>query len=193
MQRGREHQEQASTAKTKAGRGPNTAKTRSRRGREHNEDASAGSTRTQQRREHSETARTTKTGAQRSREQSDGASTTSTRAPGARERSEGAGTARTRELRGREHSKVSKTTNLKKSHSQTFQISFGFCILARLSLIQKTKRVDGGSLKAANLKKLHASKSFRALSDFVYCRASPHSKKLSGWTGKLKDCKLGKF
>ena len=43
------------------------------------------------------------------------------------------------------------------------------------------------------MKNFHALKPIRSLSDFVYCRASPHSKKLSGWTGELKDCELGKF
>ena len=43
------------------------------------------------------------------------------------------------------------------------------------------------------MKNFHALKPLRSLSDFVYCRASPHAEKLSGWTGKLKDCKLGKF
>ena len=75
--------------------------------------------------------------------------------------------------------------------SRTSQISFGFCILPRLSLVEKTKRVDGGTQRLRTSKK---SRSRTSRISFGFCILPRLSllKKLSGWTGKLKDCELEK-
>ena len=206
----RQHSEGANTATAQAPRGhahsedASRTRTRAPRRSEHSEDASRASTRAHASREHSENASTARTRAPRGRARAPlrararvyllpraclcvlartqacvfvrarGRVRTSVRLRGGKarkgEEAGGGGTLKSCELQ-------------KFPRFQISPISFGFCILPRLSPLEKTKRVDGGSSKAANLKNFHAFKSLRSLSDLVYCRASPHSKKLSGWTG----------
>ena len=86
-----------------------------------------------------------------------------------------------------------KAANLKKctlpNLSELFRISYTAAPLP----IRKNQAAGRGNSKTPNLENFHALKPLRSLSDFLYCCASPHSKKLSGWTGDLKDCELEKF